>query len=65
MSLKCFEGRVFVTKFVSSGPGHNETYIPQHVSDRIGYSTTMANGPHILVDDDLREIRDLVSRALS
>jgi two-component system OmpR family response regulator len=55
----------FVTKFVRRGSGHNSTHIPQKPQDALVYIASMQGSPHILVVDDHREIRDLVSRALS
>jgi two-component system, OmpR family, response regulator len=55
----------FVTKFVKRGGGHNPTHISQNLPHALVYIAEMQGGPHILIVDDHREIRDLVSRALS
>ena len=55
----------FVTKFVRPGARHNPTHIPQKPQDALVYIRNMQGSPHILIIDDHREIRDLVSRALS
>ena len=55
----------FVTKFVRRGGSHNPTHIPQKLQDALVYITRMQGSPHILIVDDHREIRDLVSRALT
>ena len=54
----------FVTKFVRRGISHNPTHIPQKLQDAVVYIASMQGLPHILIVDDHREIRDLVSRAL-
>jgi two-component system OmpR family response regulator len=54
----------FVTKFVKRGGGHNPTHISQNLPHALVYIAEMQSGPHILIVDDHREIRDLVSRAL-
>lgn len=59
------ETRFFVTKFVKRGGSHNPTHISQNVSRALVYIAGMQDGPHILIVDDHREIRDLVSRALT
>jgi two-component system OmpR family response regulator len=55
----------FVTKFVKRGGSHNPTHISQNLPHALVYIAEMQGGPHILIVDDHREIRDLVSRALS
>lgn len=54
-----------MTKFVSHGGGHIPTHIPPTWPSALIYSAGMQGSPHILIVDDHREIRDLVSRALS
>ena len=56
--------RFFVTKFVRRGGSHNPTHISQNLAQALVYIAEMPGGPHILIVDDHREIRDLVSRAL-
>jgi two-component system OmpR family response regulator len=56
---------IFVTKCVSKHDGNTLTHIKESTSPSPVYSTTMQAAPHILVVDDHREIRDLVSRALA
>lgn len=56
--------RFFVTKFVRRGGSHNPTHISQNLAQALVYIADMPGGPHILIVDDHREIRDLVSRAL-
>ena len=53
-----------MTKFVRGGSGHNPTHIAQEPQDALVYIASMQGSPHILIVDDHREIRDLVSRAL-
>ena len=55
----------FVTKFVRRGSRNNPTYIPGNSHAPLVYISAMQGAPHILIVDDHREIRDLVSRALS
>jgi len=55
----------FVTKFVRRDSSHNPTLISQNVPQALVYITKMQGAPHILIVDDHREIRDLVSRALT
>ena len=55
----------FVTKFVRSGGSHNPAHISQNAPHALVYIAEMQGGPHILIVDDHREIRDLVSRALT
>jgi len=55
----------FVTKFVKRGGSHNPTHISQNRPQALVYIAAMQGGPHILIVDDHREIRDLVSRALT
>jgi len=54
-----------VTKFVRRRAGHTWTHIRRTGPRRLVYIALMQGGPHILIVDDHREIRDLVSRALS
>ena len=54
-----------MTKFVSRGGSHNSTHISQNRQRALVYIAAMQDGPHILIVDDHREIRDLVSRALT
>lgn len=54
-----------MTKFVRRGSSHGPTHILQRPWDALVYITNMQGSPHILIVDDHREIRDLVSRALS
>ena len=54
----------FVTKFVKRGDSHTE-HISQNLPHALVYIAEMQGGPHILIVDDHREIRDLVSRALT
>lgn len=54
-----------MTKFVRRGGSHNPTHISQNLPHALVYIAEMQGGPHILVVDDHREIRDLVSRALA
>ena len=53
-----------MTKFVRRGGSHNPTHISQNLAQALVYIAEMPGGPHILIVDDHREIRDLVSRAL-
>ena len=53
-----------MTKFVTVGFCHCPTHIPENRSERLVYISIMQGAPHILIVDDHREIRDLVSRAL-
>jgi two-component system, OmpR family, response regulator len=55
----------FVTKFVRHGGSHNPTHISQNAPHALVYIAGMQGAPHILIVDDHREIRDLVSRALT
>jgi two-component system OmpR family response regulator len=55
----------FVTKFVRRSGSHSPTHISQNLSHALVYIAGMQGGPHILIVDDHREIRDLVSRALT
>jgi PleD family two-component response regulator len=57
--------RFFVTKFVKRRSSHSSTHISQNTQHALLYITKMQGGPHILIVDDHREIRDLVSRALT
>ena len=54
-----------MTKFVSHGGRHNPTHFSQNARHPLIYITKMQGAPHILIVDDHREIRDLVSRALT
>ncbi len=54
-----------MTKFVRRGGSHNPTHISQTAQHASVYIVEMQSGPHILIVDDHREIRDLVSRALT
>ena len=54
-----------MTKFVRRGGSHNRTHISQTVPHALVYIAEMQGAPHILIVDDHREIRDLVSRALT
>ena len=54
-----------MTKFVRRGGGHNPTHISQNAPHALVYIAEMQGAPHILIVDDHREIRDLVSRALT
>ena len=54
-----------MTKFVRRGGSHNRTHISQNVPHALVYIAKMQGAPHILIVDDHREIRDLVSRALT
>jgi two-component system OmpR family response regulator len=55
----------FVTKCVKRRSSHNPTHISQNTQQALIYITKMQGAPHILIVDDHREIRDLVSRALT
>jgi two-component system OmpR family response regulator len=59
------EAEIFVTKFVRPRIRNNPKHIPKNRPDELVYSRVMQGAPHILVVDDHREIRDLVSRALT
>ena len=48
-----------------AGVSHIPTHIPQKLPDALVYIAKMQGAPHILIVDDHREIRDLVSRALT
>lgn len=54
-----------MTRFVRPGRRHGPTHNSQSTQRALVYITTMQGGPHILIVDDHREIRDLVSRALT
>ena len=54
-----------MTKFVRRGGSHNPTHIPRNAAHALVYIPAMQGAPHILIVDDHREIRDLVSRALT
>jgi two-component system OmpR family response regulator len=49
---------------VNAGTRNNPTLIPRNGPETLIYSRPMPSEPHILIVDDHREIRDLVSRAL-
>jgi two-component system, OmpR family, response regulator len=53
-----------VTECVKSGIRHSWKHIPRNWPAALVYIPTMQETPHILIVDDHREIRDLVSRAL-
>lgn len=55
----------FVTKCVRCRVSHIPTHIPQKLLDALVYIAKMQGAPHILIVDDHREIRELVSRALT
>jgi two-component system OmpR family response regulator len=57
--------RFFVTKCVNRSARHNPTHIPGSRPEALVYIYAMQAAPHILVVDDHREIRDLVSRVLT
>ena len=54
-----------MTKCVRRGIRNNATYIPRNSHAALVYISAMHGAPHILIVDDHREIRDLVSRALT
>jgi two-component system, OmpR family, response regulator len=54
-----------VTKFVRGGRRHNRTNIPPKTQKALVYIAGMPASPHILIVDDHRELRELVSRALT
>jgi two-component system, OmpR family, response regulator len=54
-----------VTKFVGGRACNTSTHIPRNARIRVVYNCVMQGAPHILIVDDHREIRELVSRALS
>ena len=54
-----------MTKFARRGGGHTPTHIHEGLRGALVYIAGMLASPHILIVDDHREIRDLVSRALS
>jgi two-component system, OmpR family, response regulator len=54
-----------VTKFVSCRVCHTSTHIPSGPLIHVVYIPVMQGAPHILIVDDHREIRELVSRALA
>jgi two-component system OmpR family response regulator len=54
-----------VTEFVNVGTGQGLSHNRPTPTTPFVYSAAMTAGPHILIVDDHREIRDLVSRALS
>jgi two-component system OmpR family response regulator len=55
----------FVTKFVGRDARQNQTHISLSTRHDLTYITKMQASPHILIVDDHREVRDLVSRALT
>jgi two-component system OmpR family response regulator len=54
-----------LTKCVSGRECSNSSHFRQNGTETVVYSPVMQGGAHILIVDDHREIRDLVSRALS
>lgn len=54
-----------MTKCVRRGDGNTLTYIKESAPAGLLYNAAMAGASHILVVDDHREIRELVSRALA
>lgn len=54
-----------MTKFVCWRSSHDQTHIRRSLQDALVYITGMQGSPHILIVDDHREIRDLVTRALA
>jgi two-component system OmpR family response regulator len=54
-----------VTKFVSCGFCNSWKHFQEKRFGLLGYIALMQGAPHILIVDDHREIRDLVSRALT
>ena len=56
---------IFVTKFVRSRSSHKPTHISEILVRALVYVTKMKSAPHILIVDDHREIRELVSRVLT
>ena len=66
ISPKFFRNRVFCDKVCQSAAAATIwTHIPQNAPDALVYIARMQAAPHILIVDDHREIRDLVSRALT
>ena len=57
--------RFFVTKCVRCRIRHSRKHIPRNWPAALVYIGAMQGAPHILIVDDHREIRDLVSRALT
>jgi two-component system OmpR family response regulator len=51
--------------FVRNGPGNISPHNSRSRAGGIGYMCVMPSAPHILIVDDHREIRELVSRALA
>jgi two-component system OmpR family response regulator len=63
---RSFSGKKnFVTKCVRRGSRNTLTYIKESTLPGLLYTAAMASPSHILVVDDHREIRELVSRALA
>ncbi len=54
-----------MTKFASGRICNTSTHIPRTSRIRVVYIPFMQRAPHILIVDDHRELRDLVSRALT
>jgi len=54
-----------VTKCVKRGIRNNTSHISANGVDALVYISSMQRAPHILIVDDHREIRDLVSRVLT
>ncbi len=54
-----------MTKYGNSDARHSPQHISKIPRQALVYSPAMATAPHILIVDDHREIRDLVSRALT
>ena len=66
ISPKFFRDPVFCDKVCQSGIRHSPKHISEKRLGRIGlYCAPCKGAPHILIVDDHREIRDLVSRALT
>jgi two-component system OmpR family response regulator len=59
------EALFFMTKCVKRGVRYSPKHIPRNRFTVLVYSAAMQGAPHILIVDDHREIRDLVSRALT
>src|SRR5829696_5890997 len=56
---------LYMTKCVRHGSSHTPTHFLSSRRSALVYNANMQGSPHILIVDDHREIRDLVSRALS
>jgi two-component system, OmpR family, response regulator len=59
------EKKYFMTKCVRSGSSNTLTYIKESTPSVLHYNIDMSGASHILIVDDHREIRELVSRALT